>query len=123
MDRLLGRGGFGRDVFAGGYPPVNVFTGPDDIVVQAELAGVSRDDLDISITGDTLEIKGKKESGADEDKVTYRMRERGSGQFSRTIVLPETVDADRIEARLEAGVLTIRLPKAEAAKPKQITVG
>ena len=104
------------------YPPVNVLNGPEDIIVQCELAGVGREDLDLSITGETLVVRGVKHPPAEEDKVRYERRERGSGDFSRTVVLPDKVDPDQIEAKLADGVLTIRLPKSEAARPRQIAV-
>ena len=125
LERLAGRGvgGEGQRIGGGVYPPVNVFNGPDDMIVQCELAGVERKDVDISITGETLQIKGVKHAGNNEENVRYHRRERGGGEFSRTIVLPDKVDVERIEANLRAGILTIRLPKSEAAKPRQIKVG
>ena len=124
LERLMGRGWFdqGQRVGGGTYPPVNVLNGPDDTIVQCEVAGVARDDLDISITGETLVVKGVKKAPADEDKLHYQRRERGCGEFSRTVVLPDPVDADKIEANLENGILTIRLPKSEAARPRHIAV-
>jgi len=126
MERLVGRTG---DLFSGGqrigggaYPPVNVFASPGDIVVQCEVAGVSKDDLDLSITGETLVIRGVKKAPPDQTALRYQRRERGEGEFSRTIVLPDAVEADKIDASLENGILTVRLPKAEAAKPRQIAV-
>lgn len=125
LERMTGRrwgaSGEGRTIGGGVYPPVNVLNGPDDIQVECELAGVKREDLDISITGETLVIQGTKFTGTDED-VRYQRRERGCGGFTRTIILPDKVAADRIEAVLEAGILTICLPKSEAARPKQIQV-
>ncbi len=124
MDRLVGRGEFGpaQRIGGGTYPPINVFNGCDDIIVQCELAGVKRQDVDLSITGETLTIKGVKESSADEEKVRFQRRERGSGEFSRTLVLPDKIACEGIDASLKAGVLTIRLPKSDAAKPQRIDV-
>ena len=124
MERWMGRGGIGdaRRVGGGSYPPVNVLDSPEDVVVQCELAGVQKDDLNLSITGETLVIKGTKRAPADEEKVHYQRQERGAGEFSRTIVLPDRVDADNVVAALENGVLTVVLPKSEAAKPRQIAV-
>jgi HSP20 family protein len=109
-------------VGGGSYPPVNIFEGPDEVVVQCEVAGVQRDDLDVSITGDTLNIRGVKKGPQDEERLAYQRRERGVGDFARTVMLPDKVDADRIDAKMEAGLLTIRLPKSEAARPRQIKV-
>ncbi len=124
FERFFGRGVVGGPQRIGGgvYPPVNVLNGPDDMIIECEMAGVKREDIDISITSETLVIKGSKPGSADEEKVRYQIRERGAGDFSRTIVLPDKVDADRIEAKLADGVLTVRLPKSEAAKPKHIEV-
>lgn len=124
MDRLFGRAVAGdpRRVGGGTYPPVNVLNGPDEITVQCELAGVKREDIDLSITGETLVIKGTKRASVEPEDVRFQRRERGFGQFSRTVVLPDKVDADGVDAELKAGVLTVRLPKSEAARPKQVTV-
>lgn len=125
LDRLADRSWpFGDNLRVGGgsYPPVNVFSGEDDIVVMAELPGVARQDLDLSITGETLVIKGQKRPPKDDETRTYQRRERGCGEFSRTIILPDRVNGDKVEAKLANGVLTIRLPKSESAKPRQIAV-
>jgi HSP20 family protein len=124
LERLVGRGAAAaRQIGGGVYPAVNVFNGLDDILVQCEVAGVARENLELSITGETLAIKGTKKAPPDAENRRYQRQERGFGEFSRTVVLPDKVDADRVEARLEAGILTIRLPKSEAAKPRQIPVG
>ena len=123
LERLFGRSADdSRRVGGGTYPPLNVLDGQDDILVQCEVPGLDSKDLELSITGDTLVLKGTKQPSADEEKVTFQRRERGAGDFMRTVVLPDRVDADRIEAKLDNGVLTIRLPKSESAKPKRIRV-
>lgn len=122
LDRLMGRQQEYQQVGGGVYPPINVYSGSDDMVVQCELAGVKREDLDLSITGETLVIKGAKHSAAKDDEVRYERRERGVGEFSRTVVLPDRVEPSKVEANFKNGILTIRLPKAEAAKPRQIRV-
>jgi len=124
LERLVGGGLFGesRRVGGGSYPAVNVLNGREDMIVQAELAGVKREDVDLSITGETLVIKGTKRPAQAEGELRYQRRERGTGDFSRTVVLPDKVNADGVEASLSNGVLTIRLPKSEAAKPRQISV-
>jgi HSP20 family protein len=114
--------GEGRSVGGGNFPPVNVYNGRDDVLVQLEMPGVKREDLDLSITGETLVVKGAVKPPPDEAKFEYQRRERGTGEFSRTVVLPDKVEAERVEASLAGGVLTVRLPKSEAAKPKQIHV-
>jgi HSP20 family protein len=124
LERLVGRGPLtdGQRIGGGVYPSVNVLNGPREMVVQAELAGVRREDIDLSITGETLVITGNKKPLGDEETIHYQRRERGSGEFSRTIVLPDAVEAEKVNATLSDGILTIRLPKAEAALPRQIEV-
>ena len=124
LDRLAGRSGFGeaRRIGGGSFPPVNVLNGPDDLVVQCEVPGVKSEELDLSITGETLVIRGRKRPPVDGGEVRYQRQERGFGEFTRTVVLPDKVDPDRVEAALETGILSIRLPKSEAAKPRQIEV-
>jgi len=122
LERLVGHSLLGQAIGGGEYPAVNVFNSSDDMIVQCEVPGLSKDDLELSITAETLAIKGTKKPSADPEKVRFHRRERASGDFSRTIVLPDKVDGDKVEAHMEAGVLTIRLPKSEAAKPRQIDV-
>jgi len=111
-----------RRIGGGAYPPVNVYESDDEILVQCEVAGVDAKDLDVNITGETLNIKGVKQPLPDEEKLSFIRRERGSGEFTRTIVLPDEVQADKIEASLSDGIMTVRLPKAAAAETKRIEV-
>jgi HSP20 family protein len=124
LERLAGRGslGEGRNIGGGVYPPVNVLNGPKDILVECDMAGVPREDVDLSITAETLVIKGVKKPPAEEDAVRYQRRERGCGDFNRTIVLPDRVDTERISASLTDGILTVRLPKSQAGTPRRIQV-
>ncbi len=123
LERLTGVSLFeGNRVGGGNYPPVNVYSGPDDVLVECEVPGIRREDLDISITGETLEVKGVKRASADEEKVRFQRRERGMGDFSRMVVLPDRIDVDKVEASLADGILTIRLPKSESARSKKVAV-
>lgn len=112
-----------RPVELGAYSPdVNVYPKGDDIIVEAELPGVKREDVDIRVEGSTLSIRGEKkptEGVKDED---YYCCERLSGSFHRTLSLPSTVDPTKVEAELKDGILTVRLPKTEEAKPKHIPI-
>lgn len=124
MDRLtegLTRGVW-KEPAAGVFPLMNITEDKDNYYVRAELPGLKADDLDISVTGDTLTIAGERKLPAENRKVQYHRREREAGRFSRVISLPAMVDSGHAEARCSNGVLTVILPKAEAAKPKQITV-
>ena len=126
MDWLTGslsRGlGLLREPAAGVFPLMNVTEGTDDFYVRAELPGLKADDLDISVTGDTLTITGERKLPGEDEKARYHRREREAGKFSRIVTLPAQIDTAKVEARCADGVLTITLPKAEEAKPKQIAV-
>jgi len=103
-------------------PAVEVFEKEDKYVVRADLPGVKEEDIDVSIEGDTLTIKGKKESESEVKEESYYCCERFYGSFYRSIALPSTVDAKKIEASYEDGVLEVSLPKAAEVKPKKVTV-
>ena len=99
--------------------PLNVSVDDGDIVVSLEAPGVKIDDVDITLTGDTLVVKGTKKPDC-EGK--YHRRERFSGRFSRTVHVPSRVDRDAIRAKLVDGILSITLPQAAEAKARKITV-
>jgi HSP20 family protein len=107
---------------AGVFPLVNVTEDKDTFFVRAELPGIKPDELDISVTGNNLSISGERKMPAEDADATYHRREREEGRFSRMISLPTPIDAGKVEAHWADGVLTIVLPKAETAKPKQIAV-
>jgi HSP20 family protein len=124
LDRLSG--GFTGNVFrlptAGVFPLVNVTEDQNNYYVRAELPGVKTDELDISVTGETLTLSGERKLPEESDKSSYHRREREAGSFSRVISLPVRLDVDKVKAHAEDGVLTVVLPKAESAKPRQIAV-
>ncbi len=103
------------------YFPMDVKAEDDSFEVSALLPGVSAEDLNITIVNDILTIEGELKYAQD-DNAAYLLRERPSGRFYRTIRLPDPVDAGKVEASLVNGVLTLRVPKAEEAKPKTIKV-
>lgn len=107
----------GRGVF----PAVNIFSDKDVCVVRLEIPGVPPDQITIETQGRTLTVAGKRDSTAPEDSSFHR-RERDSGAFSRSLQLPEDLDVARAEALYAQGLLTIRIPKKEAAAPRQISV-
>jgi len=104
------------------YPAVNLWTSQADVVLTAEIPGVERDDLDISVQDNMLNIHGARNPDILEKDETYHRQERGNGSFSRTIQLPFAVDANRAEARMERGILRLTLPRAESDKPKKIEI-
>ncbi len=103
------------------FPALNVWEQGDDLYAEAELPGISGDDIDVSVVGSDLTIRGKRGPELPAGS-SYHRRERGEGEFTRVLRLPIEVDANRVEASLKNGVLLIKLPKAESAKPKKIKV-
>jgi len=103
-------------------PAVDVSETGDKITVKAEIPGMEAKDIEISMVGDTLTLKGEKKAEREEKEENYHMVERSYGSFSRTMKLPATVDADKVEATYKNGVLTVVLPKKEEVKPKAITI-
>jgi HSP20 family protein len=124
MDRLSEAltGPLYREPLAGVFPLMNVTEDGDNYYVRAELPGIKADELSISLTGNGLTVAGERTIPAENEKARYHRREREAGKFSRVTSLPSQVDASKVEARCVDGVLTVVLPKAEAAKPKQIAV-
>jgi HSP20 family protein len=111
-----------RTAPSGVFPPINVTQDPERFYVRAELPGVSASELSISALQNRLSISGKREIPAEHERVSYHRKERPEGTFNRTVTLPMPIDAERIEARYADGILTLTLPKAEEAKPRQIAV-
>jgi HSP20 family protein len=103
-------------------PPVDMIDSEKEITVRATLPGVARENVSIDVTGDTLTIKGETRSEKEEKKENYLYRESRHGTFSRALALPEGLQVEKAEAKMENGILTIRLPKAEIAKPKTVKV-
>ena len=108
---------------SGWQPPVDIFeNGARELVVRAELPGLRREDIDITIENGTLTIKGERrqDEGVREDR--YHRLERPSGHFSRSFTLPNTVDSSRVRAEYRDGMLTMVLPERAEARPRQIQV-
>jgi HSP20 family protein len=103
------------------FPALNVWDEGEELVAEAELPGLKGENLEVTVVGSELTIKGDRPADVREG-VSYHRRERGVGAFTRLVHLPVEVDGDRVQATLHDGVLTIRLPKAEAAKPRKIVV-
>jgi HSP20 family protein len=103
-------------------PLVDVSETGDKITVKAEIPGMEAKDIEISMVGDTLTLKGEKKAEREEKEENYHMVERSYGSFSRTMKLPATVDAEKVEATYKNGVLTVVLPKKEEVKPKAIEI-
>jgi len=106
----------------GWVPAIEVFEKEDKFVVKAELPGMKEEDIDVSVVGDTLTIKGERKAESEVKEEDYYCCERSYGSFSRSLAVPTNVDAKKIEATFEDGVLEVNLPKAPEVKPKKITV-
>jgi len=105
----------------GAFPPINVLEDAEGMVVVVELPGLSPSEVNVSSKGRTLGLSGECKP-PDGGQGSYHRHERRFGVFSRSIQIPEDLDLEKAEAKCEAGLLTIRVPKAESAKPRQIAV-
>lgn len=103
-------------------PVVDVYEEKDAYVIKAELPGVDKKDISVDLKGRILVIKGERATDSEVKEENYYRRERTFGKFQRAFSLPESLDADQISADFKDGVLKITVPKAEEAKPKQVTV-
>lgn len=127
MNRLFDnflRGGMVDDGSYGTFwsPSVDIIEHDDAYLVEAELPGLTKDDVKISIEGNILTIRGEKKREQTKEDRNYHRTERSYGTFMRSFTLPTSVRADKIEANYRNGILTINLPKVEEAKPKTIEV-
>jgi HSP20 family protein len=103
-------------------PAIDVLETGDEFIVTADLPGVSKDNLELSVTGTLLAIKGSKQVEHEEEKRKFLRKETWVGGFGRTIELPANVDPDKVSAELKDGILTVRIAKREEAKTKAIAV-
>ncbi len=104
-------------------PPVDIYEGANhEMIIKAELPDVKREDIDIRVENNTLTLTGEKKFDDEVKKDQYHRVERAYGQFSRSFSLPSTIDTEKVAADYRNGVLTIKLPMREEAKPKQIQV-
>jgi HSP20 family protein len=124
MDRIFGdyAGGRGIAPAAGVFPALNMSEDDSNLYVRAELPGVAPEDIEMTTKENNLILKGERKIAPEGEKVSYHRRERDAGKFRRIISLPTRVDSDKVTAVCTNGVLTVTLPKAAEAKPRQITV-
>ena len=118
---------FGRPTVAGGMervwaPAVDMYETKDELVMSAELPGLNEKDIHLSITGDLLTVRGERHWSQDVKQESVYRGERWYGKFERSLPLPFPVQADKVKASYRDGVLTIKLPKAEEIKPKEIKI-
>jgi len=107
---------------APGFPAVNVWANQDSLVLTAEASGVSAEDIDVSVVGETLTLSGVRHPDVVAEGARYHRQERGYGKFVRNVQLPYPVDVEKVQAEFKNGVLHISMPRAEADKPRKIAV-
>jgi HSP20 family protein len=112
-----------EDLATGGWSPsVDIYEGENEIVLEAELPGMSRDDFEVSIENNVITLKGKREFQKNQEGDNYHRVERSYGSFTRSFSLPRSVSAENTKADFKNGVLTVSLPKREEAKSRRIEV-
>lgn len=128
MDRLSsafgsqygpGEGTFYRP---GVYPPINVYDDGESYIVRAEVPGIDPKKVDVTVTGDTLTLRGERIDSELPEGASYHRRELKTGQFRRALTLPDQVDNSKVMASYQNGILEIRLPRAEMAKQRKIEI-
>jgi len=103
-------------------PAIDLYQTEDDVVFKAALPGLKPGDVQISITGEQLTLRGEYKQESEKKDATYHIREQRFGSFERTVTLPTLVKTDDAKAEFENGILTVTLPKAEAVKPKSVQI-
>ncbi|MFZ5820802.1 MAG: Hsp20/alpha crystallin family protein [Chloroflexota bacterium] len=124
MDRLFDDA-FTRPLSVGAAsaaPAIDLYQTDDEVVVKAALPGLKADEVQISVTGDVLCLRGEFKQQDEKKEATYHIREQRYGVFERSILLPVDVQTDKAKADFENGILTVSLPKAEAVKPGTISI-
>jgi HSP20 family protein len=104
------------------FPAVNVWVAENNAVVTSELPGVEPEDIEISVAGKTLTIRGSRKSEELKEGESFHRRERWHGQFTKTLEMPFSIESGKVDAKFVKGVLNIALPRAEAEKPRKISV-
>ncbi|MBI5303517.1 MAG: Hsp20/alpha crystallin family protein [Chloroflexi bacterium] len=120
-DSFLNARGWMAPTFATEFA-MDLYETKDHVVVQATLPGVKPDDVEITIAGNTLTIRGETQQETEIKQATYHRRERRVGSFTRCVMLPAGLESAKAEAEFENGVLTLRVPKSEEIKPKTVKV-
>ena len=122
MNRLMGYTYGKRSISPLSFPTINIWTKEDEMIVSAELPGLKADDIDLNITADNLVLTGERNPEQLEEGARYHRKERSYGKFSRSLQLPFMVDPGKTKAVFRNGILEITLLRAEADKPKKISV-
>jgi HSP20 family protein len=122
MDSLFGNFNPGHFEIGPTFPSLNIYTNEQAEIITAEMPGFKPEDIDINVVGETLTISGERQEKDVEAKAEYHRQERSYGRFTRSIELLFPVEADKVDAAFENGILRIHLPRAEADRPKKISV-
>lgn len=105
-----------------GAPAIDLYQTNDSVVVKAALPGIKPDEVQLSVSGDVLTLKGEFHNDNEVKEATYHLQEQHYGSFERSVLLPTEVDSEKAKAEFENGVLTVTIPKAEQVRPKTITI-
>jgi HSP20 family protein len=124
LDELSGRAARDGDigVSTAWMPPADTYETADGVVLEVELPGLSRDDFSLEVRQDMLVLQGERRQRTEVKEEGYHRRERAYGHFERSFLLPATLDRDGVQATYKDGVLEVRLPKIEVARPKRIAI-
>ena len=124
FEEMFGRGEGEEGSWAAGAwaPPVDLYETDDAFMVKAELPGLTKDDIHVEVHDRTLMLRGERKHEAEVKEERFHRRERAYGSFQRSFWLPTTVDANQVKASFKDGVLELRIPKHETAKPKRISI-
>lgn len=122
LERTLDAPMLGLERARGVFPPINIFREADGLVIRAEVPGFTSDQIEITIEPQSLVIKGERPADEHTRPGSYHRRERQHGRFARSIALPRELSTEGATADVRNGVLTIRIPKSEAAKPRRISI-
>lgn len=120
MNRVLGNNETCET--CGVFPPLNVYEDGESMVVRAEIPGVDPKSIEVNAAGRSLTIKGERPKQVGNEKLSFHRRERGFGQFSRSLTLPQDINPEKVRAEYRLGILEVVLPKSEDTKPRKIDV-
>jgi HSP20 family protein len=123
LDAFFGAGGGNGDARRRWMPAVDLVENEDDFVLRADLPGLTEDDVEVEVTEGVLTVSGERKAEQKKEGEGYYRVERAFGSFSRSLSLPEGVDADKVSAEFDSGVLEVRIPKPEERKPHRVQIG
>ena len=120
MNRLFD--GYRHPATARAFPPVNLWVGDEGVMVTAELPGLNREDIDLTVHEDNLVIRGERRTAAIDNEIVWHRRERGEGTFSRTVELPFRIEPEKVSALFKDGVLQVELQRPQSDLPHKIEI-